>query len=104
MNMKPEHDEHVYEDSSSLGEAIEEASRLTNITVTKTTEVIKKRDRSPANLYKVEILRDFLNLMGEEDVDSVFVTLLTEMQNLGYNLQDEPGALLERIKRQFNGN
>ena len=65
------------------------------------TAIITERLRSPADTAKLEVLHSLLDVTASEDLDAVWVTLLTELRELGYKLQDEPGALLERLKRQF---
>ena len=72
-----------------------------DISMVEQTEVITERLRSPADTAKVETMVWLLGKVANEHLDSVFVTLLTECKALGYNLVDEPGALLERLKRQF---
>ena len=64
-------------------------------------EVITERDRGPADAAKVETMVWLLGKIANEHLDPVFVTLLQECKDLGYNLVDEPQALLERLKRQF---
>ena len=71
------------------------------ISMVKQTETITERLRSPADAAKVETMVWLLGKIANEHLDSVFVTLLQECKDLGYNLVDEPGALLERLKRQF---
>lgn len=73
------------------------------ITVTETedTEIITERVRSEADGAKLEVLHALLDITASEDLDAVWVTLLTELAGRGYNLVDEPKALLERLKRQF---
>jgi hypothetical protein len=65
------------------------------------TEVITKRDRSETDAAKLEVMHALLDIADSDDLDAIWVTLLTEMAGLGYKLTDEPGALLERLKRQF---
>jgi hypothetical protein len=72
-----------------------------DISMIEQTEVITKRDRSEADEAKLEILHALLDVTASEDLDAIFVVVLTEMNERGYKLQDEPGALLERLKRRF---
>lgn len=73
------------------------------ITVTETehTEIITARMRTEADNAKLEVLHALLDITASEDLDALFVVILTEMAGLGYKLRDEPKALLERLKRQF---
>jgi len=70
------------------------------IKVVETEEIITRRERSELNASNIAILKDLLDIVAEEDVDKVFVSLLSELRDLGYRLQDEPQALLERLKRK----
>jgi hypothetical protein len=71
------------------------------ITFTNQKEIITHRFRSKEDLTKLKILKALLDIIGSEDIDSMFVTMLEEMRKLGYNLQGEPEALLEELKRQY---
>lgn len=65
------------------------------------TVVITERVRSEADRAKLEVLHALLDITASEDLDAMFVVVLTELSGLGYKLQDEPKALLERLKRRF---
>lgn len=71
------------------------------VTETEATEIITARMRAEADNAKLEVLHALLDITASEDLDAVWVTLLTELAGRGYNLVDEPKALLERLKRQF---
>lgn len=71
------------------------------ICIVDTEEVITRRDRLPIDAVKLEILHALLDVVANEDLDAVFVSLLSEVSDLGYNLQDEPEALLAQVKRSF---
>jgi hypothetical protein len=64
------------------------------------TEEVVRRVRSNADREKLDILIALLNVIASEDLDAMFVAILTEAHASGYNLQDEPQALLERLKRR----
>jgi hypothetical protein len=72
-----------------------------DISMVEQTEVITERLRSPADTAKLEVMHALLDIADSDDLDAIWVTLLTEMAGLGYKLTDEPGALLERLKRRF---
>jgi calcineurin-like phosphoesterase family protein len=71
---------------------------MDNITVTKEEEVISTRKRSEANEKKIVVLKAFLDIIGEEDVDTFFLSTLQTAKERGYNLQEEPEALLQRFQ------
>jgi hypothetical protein len=71
------------------------------VSMVEQTEVITERLRSPADTAKLEVMHALLDIADSDDLDSIWMTLLTELGGLGYKLTDEPGALLERLKRQF---
>lgn len=71
------------------------------VSMVEQTEVITERVRDPASAAKIETMIWLLGKVANEDLDAVWVTLLTELGGLDYKLTDEPGALLERLKRQF---
>jgi hypothetical protein len=68
-----------------------------DISMVEQTEVITERLRSPADTAKLEVMHALLDIADSDDLDAIWVTLLTEMAGLGYKLTDEPGALLERL-------
>ncbi len=70
------------------------------VRVVKEDRVITSRVRTTADAAKLDILKSFLDIIGSEDIDPMFVAVLTEAQHLGYNLKDEPEALLHRLNRQ----
>jgi hypothetical protein len=70
-------------------------------TITDKTEVVTKRERSESNQFKVDAMKDFLDVVGEEDVDKFFLEMLETGKRLGYNLQAEPTVLLASIERRF---
>lgn len=72
-----------------------------DISLVEQIETITERDREPADTAKVETMVWLLGKLANEHLDDMFVTVLTEAQVLGYNLAEEPRALLERLKRQF---
>ena len=55
----------------------------------------------PADAAKIETMVWLLSKVANEDLDAIWIALLTELRERGYKLQDEPGALLERLKRRF---
>lgn len=71
------------------------------VTEIETTEIITERVRSEADRAKLEVLHALLDITASEDLDAVWMTLLTELAGRGYKFQDEPKALLERLKRRF---
>ena len=72
-----------------------------DISMVEQTEVITERLRSPADAAKIETMVWLLSKVANEDLDAIWIALLTELRERGYKLQDEPGALLERLKRRF---
>ena len=71
------------------------------ITVTENEEIITHRNRCAVDEAKLEILRALFIVVANEDLDALFVTILSELRDLGYNLKDEPQALLARLKKQY---
>jgi hypothetical protein len=71
------------------------------VTMIEQTETITERLRSPADAAKIETMVWLLSKVANEDLDAIWIALLTELREHGYKLQDEPGALLERLKRRF---
>ncbi len=71
------------------------------IQVVHKTEKVNIRERTPANKFKVEAMKDFLDVIGDEDVDKMFLTLLDTAKVLGYNLKGEPLTILATIEKGF---
>lgn len=67
-----------------------------------TTTVVTTRDRRPANVEKVAIMKDILDMIDEEEVDVAFLELLTLFQKFGFRLQNPPPVLLSEIERKHN--
>jgi len=68
------------------------------ITITENTKVITRRNRTPVDMAKVEVMSALLDVVASEDLDALFVAMLSEVRSRGYNLKDEPEALLVRLK------
>jgi len=68
------------------------------VTVTKNTTIITVRERSKADAYKVEFLKDLLSIIASEDLDAMLLTMLQSLHDLGYNLKDTPENLVGRIR------
>ena len=77
------------------------SKEVSGISTTEHTEYITERDRSPVDTAKVEAMVWLLSKVANEDLDAVWIALLTELDKLGYKLAEEPGALLEGLKRLF---
>jgi hypothetical protein len=66
-------------------------------------EVVKKdvcidvRDRSMIDELKVDIMKDLLDVIDSDDLDTYFLAMLKLTQELGYRLQADPEELLERV-------
>lgn len=73
-----------------------------NIRVTHRIEKIVIRQRSKVNQFKIDAMKELLDVVGEEDVDSLFLVMLDTAQMLGYNLQREPRAILSLIEQRFD--
>lgn len=71
------------------------------VNITSRTEVITSRIRIPANKLKADAMKDFIDILGEEDIDTMFIAILETGQTLGYNLAAEPRAILARIEKQY---
>jgi hypothetical protein len=67
------------------------------MTIDVTEEVVSKRERSESNANKIIVLKAFLDIVAEEDVDSFFITVLNEAQSLGYRLKNTPEKLCEEL-------
>jgi len=78
----------------------EQPVEVTGIKVTRDEQVVTTRTRSKAEEAKLAILKDLLDIIGSEDIDSMFIAMLDEARSRGYNLRDEPEALLHRLNRQ----
>jgi hypothetical protein len=65
------------------------------------TEKVTIRERTPANKFKVEAMKDFLDVIGDEDVDKFFLDMMETAKKLGYNLKEEPRAILNTIEKGF---
>jgi hypothetical protein len=79
------------------------SSEEDGIQVTHRIERINIRERTEANKFKVEAMKDFLDVIGDEDVDKMFLAILEVGKELGYNLKGEPRAILSVVEKRFNG-
>jgi hypothetical protein len=71
------------------------------VTITEDEETIGVRERSVMSGRKVRILKALIDVVADEDLDAVLLANMTALRGLGYNLRDEPEALLEALKRSF---
>lgn len=63
---------------------------------------VGKRDRRPANVQKITVLKAFLDIIDEDDVDRYFLEMLTLAEILEYKLQGPPVNLLAQIEREHS--
>ena len=59
---------------------------------------VTMRKRSPREQAVIDLLQARVAHAADEHVDTLFVQVLTSMQNLGYNLQAAPLVLLAQVK------
>lgn len=67
------------------------------MTVTREDVVVSGRTRTEENQDKVNVMKAFLDIVAEEDVDTMFLSMFNTAKEIGYNLTDEPEALLQRL-------
>lgn len=70
------------------------------VKVTETTEVVSKRERHPAHAEKAEIVKSFMDVIADEDVDAFFLATFNLAQELGYKLQADPVILLQQVNNR----
>ena len=85
--------------AKSIPASIPTTREIGGIKIVREDRIITQRPRSEADLTKLEILKALLDIIGSEDIDSMFVAMLEEARALGYNLKDDPQTLLQRLKR-----
>jgi hypothetical protein len=73
------------------------------VNITNKTETVTIRERTEVNDFKVAAMKDFLDILGDEDVDTMFMSMMATGKNLGYNLKAEPEELLAAINKGFTG-
>jgi hypothetical protein len=63
---------------------------------TKTIEtVVTEREHSIESKTKLEALTDFLNkVLADDDVDTMFCTIMYKAKELGYGINDTPEAMI----------
>jgi hypothetical protein len=62
------------------------------------TEIVTKRERTTiADVRKVAIMKDLLDIIADEDLDAVFLAMLENVKGLGYKLRGTPEELLEAV-------
>ena len=71
-------------------------------TIKHTTELITKRERSSSEQFKVDAMHDFLDVLANEDVDSMFISMFAKGSELEYKLTDTPENILANIEKKFN--
>lgn len=72
------------------------------IDVEERVEVINgKRERSRANLHKIEAVKHILDVISEDDVNYFFLTIAHAAEARGYNLQAEPELILAQLDQKF---
>ena len=53
------------------------------------------------NAKKVEILKALLDILAEDDINTVFLKWLSGIRDLGYKLQNEPEVLLKNLENYY---
>jgi len=88
---------------SNTGQKCAVPEEQDGIKVIHKTESITIRERTEVNQFKVEAMKDFLDVIADEDVDTMFLAMLEAGKQLGYNLKGEPETILAAVNKGFSG-
>lgn len=68
-------------------------------TLTETTANASKNTRSKATDRKAEVIKDYMEIIPDDEIDEVFLMVLHYMQAKEYRLLDTPQALLDKVNQ-----
>lgn len=73
--------------------------REEGVEFTETTVPVAAKVLHPANMAKLDAIRDFLLVLDDDDVDKMFLEVFGLAEKLEFKLQAKPMILLQRIDR-----
>jgi len=62
--------------------------------------VVRERNLTPCNAEKLSVMKDSLHLLDNQDINSMFVTIMSALAERGFKLKGDPYDLLNAIDRK----